>query len=104
MNVKNGAEGLTIVEASHVYMVESMLNCGLDMQAISRIHRIGQKQKTFVHRYVVADTVEVNIDSIRMERQANHFEDDLLEQQKHGIKGGGIDGGFDASELHQLFG
>ena len=104
MNVKNGAEGLTIVEASHVYMVEPMLNCGLDMQAISRIHRIGQKQKTFVHRYVVADTVEVNIDGIRMERQANHFEDDLLEQQKHGIKGGGIDGGFDVSELHQLFG
>ena len=104
MNVKNGAEGLTIVEANHVYMLEPLLNSGLDVQAISRVSRIGQQQKTFVHRYVVDGTVEVNIDKIRMERQANHFEDDILEQQKHGIKGGGIDGGFDVSELHQLFG
>jgi len=104
LNVKNGAEGLTIVEANHVYMVEPLLNCGLDMQAVCRINRIGQKQKTFVHRYLIAGTVEVNIDKIRMERQSNHFEDDILEQQKHGIKGGGIDGGFDISELHQLFG
>ena len=104
MNVKNGAEGLTIVEANHVYMLEPLLNSGLDVQAISRVSRIGQRQKTFVHRYVVDNTVEVNIDKIRMERQATHFEDDLLEQQKHGIRGGGIDGGFDVSELHQLFG
>ena len=104
MNVKNGAEGLTIVEANHVYMLEPLLNSGLDLQAVSRISRIGQRQKTYLHRYVVDNTVEVNIDKIRMERQSNHFEDDILEQQKHSIKGGGIDGGFDVSELHQLFG
>ena len=103
LNVKNGAEGLTLTEASHVFMLEPILNCGLDMQAINRIHRIGQTSKTYVHRYIVADTVEEKIDAIRMERQENHFEDDLQEQKKHSIKGGGIDGGFDMSELKQLF-
>ena len=39
LNVKNGAEGLTLVEATHVFMVEPLLNCGLDMQAINRVHR-----------------------------------------------------------------
>ena len=103
MNVKNGAEGLTITEANHVFLVEPILNCGLDMQAISRIDRIGQTSKTFVHRYIVKNTVEEKFDRIRMERQENHFEDDLQEQKKHSIKGGGIDGGFDESELRQLF-
>ena len=32
LNVKNGAEGLTLVEASNVFMIEPLLNCGLDSQ------------------------------------------------------------------------
>lgn len=104
MNIKNGAEGLTLTEANHVFMVEPILNCGLDSQAINRIHRIGQASKTYVHRYIVVNTVEEKIDAIRMERQENHFEDDLHEKKKHSIKAGGIDGGFDMAELRQLFG
>jgi SNF2 family DNA or RNA helicase len=84
--------------------VEPILNCGLDMQAIGRVDRIGQTAQTFVHRYLIQDTVEEKIDKLRMERQEIHFEDDLREQKKHCIKGGGIDGGFDELELRQLFG
>jgi E3 ubiquitin-protein ligase SHPRH len=104
LNIKNGAEGLTLVEASHVFMVESILNNGLDAQAINRIHRITHVLKTFIHRYVVAGTIEEKIDAIRMERQETNFEDDLQEQKKHSINGGGIDGGLDVSELRRLLG
>jgi E3 ubiquitin-protein ligase SHPRH len=36
LNLKNGAEGLTLVEATHVFMIEPLLNCGLDSQGTSR--------------------------------------------------------------------
>ena len=32
LNVKNGAEGLNLTEATHVFMIEPLLNCGMDSQ------------------------------------------------------------------------
>lgn len=104
MNVKKGAEGLTLTEANHVFMLEPIMSSGLDAQAINRIHRIGQLKKTYVHRYIVQNTIEEKIDAIRIERQDILFEDSLQDKRTHSIKGGGIDGGFDAHELRQLFG
>ena len=37
LNVKNGAEGLTLLEATHIFMVEPLLNCGLDSQGMFRV-------------------------------------------------------------------
>jgi len=93
--VKNGAEGLTLVEANHAFMLEPILNHSIDAQAINRIHRIGQTSKTFVHRYIIADTVEEKIDMMRMEREANHFEDDIVQERKDH---------FDRNEIDQIFG
>eukprot|EP00978_Attheya_sp_CCMP212_P022650 scaffold67905_cov34-Attheya_sp.AAC.1 len=52
--------------------------------------------------YIVEDTIEMKIDKLRMERQENHFEDDVEEQAKHGMKAGGIDGGLSEAELRDL--
>jgi SNF2 family DNA or RNA helicase len=98
INVKNGGEGLTLVEATHVFMVEPLLNCGLDSQAINRTHRIGQNRKTYVWRYIMEDTVEVKIDKMRVEHQGDEIEDALLDGKKSMIKAGGIDGGFQSQE------
>ena len=53
-----GANGLNVIEANHVVLVEPMLSDAVEQQAISRVHRIGQTRPTFVHRYLVRDTVE----------------------------------------------
>ena len=92
LNVKKGAEGLTILEARHVLMLEPLLNNALDAQAINRVCRIGQKHKTTVHRYVVEGTVETKIDGIRIEHQDEAIED--TRAMKHAVRAGGVDGGF----------
>jgi len=96
MNVKNGAEGLTLTEANHCFMLEPILNHSLDAQAINRIHRIGQTSKTYIYRYIMRDTVEEKIDAMRVEREANHFEDDIIVHQERKDH-------FDQIELDQIF-
>lgn len=51
------ATGLTITEASHVFLLEPFER-NLEAQAISRICRPGQTRPTFVHRLIVRDTIE----------------------------------------------
>lgn len=54
--IQHGANGLNLLEAQHVVLVEPLLNPAAEAQAISRVHRIGQENKTFVHRFIVCTT------------------------------------------------
>ena len=84
-------------------------NASLLLAAINRIHRIGQNRKTYVWRYIVADTVEVKIDQLRMKHQEDQIdEDDSMIRGGSGhdngttkkilIQAGGIYGGFRSQE------
>ncbi|KAI6106659.1 SNF2 family N-terminal domain-containing protein [Pisolithus croceorrhizus] len=53
--------GLNVTCASRVFLVESVVNHGFEVQAIARIDRMGQKQTTEVFCYYAEDTVEKNI-------------------------------------------
>ena len=52
--IQHGANGLNLLEAQHVVLVEPLLNPAAEAQAISRVHRIGQKNKTLIHRFIVS--------------------------------------------------
>eukprot|EP01033_Poteriospumella_lacustris_P000231 gene231-153_t len=57
-----GAEGLDLVVASHVFLLEPLLNPSQEAQAINRIDRLGQRQRaTYVHKYLLSDTIEERI-------------------------------------------
>ena len=49
--IQHGANGLNLLEAQHVVLVESLLNLAVEAQAISRVHRIGQENKTLIHLF-----------------------------------------------------
>lgn len=56
-----GANGLNLTEASHVLLLEPSINPAAEAQAIGRVFRIGQEKETFIHRFIVRDTVEERV-------------------------------------------
>lgn len=51
--VSQGGLGLNLTEAQHVILVEPLLDPALEVQAIGRVHRFGQKRMSHVHRFMV---------------------------------------------------
>ena len=47
--------------ASHIFILEPLLNKAMETQAINRVHRMGQLKQTKIHKYVVLNTVEETI-------------------------------------------
>ncbi|KAK3126035.1 hypothetical protein QOZ80_7BG0613020 [Eleusine coracana subsp. coracana] len=68
MLIQHGANGLNLLEAQHVILVEPLLNPAAEAQAISRIHRVGQDKSTFVHRFTVKKTIEESIYKLNRSR------------------------------------
>lgn len=71
--VQHGANGLNLLEARHVILVEPLLNPAAEAQAISRVHRIGQENKTLVHRFIVKNSVEESIYKLNKSRNSSSF-------------------------------
>ena len=44
MPMSSVSKGLNITEATQVLLVEPTLNVGMELQAIGRVHRLGQTQ------------------------------------------------------------
>ncbi|KAI5950521.1 hypothetical protein CANMA_005181 [Candida margitis] len=61
LNAKSQASGLTLVNATHIFLCEPLVNTSLELQAISRIHRIGQTKPTTVWMFAIENTVEESI-------------------------------------------
>ena len=65
LRLNRGANGLNLVEAQHVFLVEPLVNTAVEAQAVGRVHRVSQTRATTVHRFVVEGTVEEAIYRLR---------------------------------------
>ncbi len=77
-SMRIGSEGLTLVEANHVLLVNRWWNPSLNQQAIDRVVRIGQHRTVFVYTFALADTIEEDLD--RVLTQKNELFDELVKR------------------------
>lgn len=73
LHARAHSSGLNLVNASHVFLCEPLLNTALELQAIARVDRIGQEQETTVWLYIVEGTVEESIYNLSVRRRMEHM-------------------------------
>lgn len=59
--LKQGGNGLNLQQAQHVIFIEPVMDPGEEAQAIGRVDRMGQVKETFIHKFVVRNSVEENV-------------------------------------------
>ncbi|KAM0496211.1 hypothetical protein ACHAQF_004275 [Verticillium nonalfalfae] len=67
------SSGLNLVNASHVFLCEPLLNTAIELQAIARVDRIGQQHETTVWLYLIEGTVEESIYNLSVKRRLQHL-------------------------------
>ena len=73
LHARAHSSGLNLVNASHVFLCEPLLNTALELQAIARVDRIGQQQETTVWLYIVDGTVEESIYNLSVQKRMQHM-------------------------------
>jgi E3 ubiquitin-protein ligase SHPRH len=67
-----------LINATHVFLCEPLINTAIELQAIARVHRIGQHRPTTIWMYLVSGTVEESIYELSVTRRLAH----ILEKEK----------------------
>lgn len=70
ISLKAGGTGLNLTAADTVIHYDPWWNPAVEAQATDRAHRIGQKNKVFVYKMIVAGTVEEKINALQQKKQA----------------------------------
>ena len=95
LTAEDGAAGLNLPAANHVFLVHPFINKAIEEQAIARAHRPGQQREVKVWRYVTKNTLEEKLwNSRRHNEPVNEIvkeEDDDDEEELSMIIGGRMD-------------
>ncbi|KAG5949437.1 hypothetical protein E4U53_005887 [Claviceps sorghi] len=83
LHARAHSSGLNLVNASHVFLCEPLLNTALELQAIARVDRIGQQRETTVWLYLVSGTVEESIYNLSVQRRMEHLGDRRRSDRDH---------------------
>jgi superfamily II DNA or RNA helicase len=70
VSLKAAGTGITLHAADYVFLLDPWWNPAVEMQAVDRVHRIGQTNTVFVYRMVTAGTVEERIQALKADKRA----------------------------------
>lgn len=69
ISLKAGGVGLNLTAADTVLLYDPWWNLAIEEQAISRAHRMGQKNSVLVKRYVARGTIEEKIEELKLSKK-----------------------------------
>ncbi|CAJ1362719.1 unnamed protein product [Effrenium voratum] len=81
VSLKAGGTGLNLVAASRLYLMDLWWNPAVEEQAIQRVHRIGQKQEVYIYKFVVEDTID--LDLLELHKAKERLLEDALSGGRH---------------------
>lgn len=68
LSLKAGGTGLNLTRAGYVFLLDPWWNPAAEAQAFDRAHRIGQKNKVFVYKFISRNTIEEKIMKLQDEK------------------------------------
>ncbi|KAI0903147.1 hypothetical protein F4823DRAFT_636667 [Ustulina deusta] len=69
VTISCGGVGLDLTIASRAHLLEPQWNPAIEEQALSRVHRMGQRRRVVTMRYVMKDSIEESVASVRGKKQ-----------------------------------
>ncbi len=77
ISLKAGGVGLNLTAADYVLILDPWWNPAAEEQAISRAHRIGQKNNVFVYRFITVGSIEEKI--LHLQQKKKFLASDLID-------------------------
>jgi superfamily II DNA or RNA helicase len=68
LSLKAGGTGLNLTRAGYVFLLDPWWNPAAEAQAFDRAHRIGQKNKVFVYKFISRNSIEEKIIKLQEEK------------------------------------
>jgi len=96
ISIKAGGLGLNLTGADYVFIIDPWWNPAVEMQAMDRAHRLGQKEKVFVYKMIAKDTIEEKI--LDLQKSKKKLVKDLIIEEKSLMKD------INIKDIESLFG
>lgn len=96
LSSKSGGVGLNLIGASRLILFDNDWNPSVDLQAMARIHRDGQKRPVFIYRLITTGCIDEKI--FQRQLMKTSLSDKFLDN-----KNGSTDDVFDMNDLKDLF-
>jgi len=84
ISIKAGGLGLNLTSADYVFIIDPWWNPAVEMQAMDRAHRIGQKNKVFVYKMIADNTIEDKI--LKLQESKKKLVKDIVVEEEGLVK------------------